>query len=86
MYGYDGSIDWNMYFGNYDSDICLSTGFCMFCANKVPQQAKAQKISIFLQTSINELVVLANMESFNAELIKRKAVSYTHLITTRSGH
>ena len=23
MYGYDGSIDWNMYFGNYDSDICL---------------------------------------------------------------
>lgn len=27
---------------------------CMFCANKVPQQAKAQKISIFLQTSIND--------------------------------
>ena len=23
VYDYDGSIDWNMYFGNYNGDICL---------------------------------------------------------------
>ena len=42
-------------------------------------QYEDKNINIRDVASINELVVLSHMASFNAELIKHKAVSYTHL-------